>query len=100
MQKKMMKSTTSRVKTFPVTIGDHTLRLTREQIINDKNWTPCHGEFNGKPVRSLRVKRMGDKIFTIDDQNRLACYKISEIAVAIPKIQLLIDGKSDSTAQA
>ena len=95
-----MKSTTSRVKTFPVTIGDHTLKLTRDQIIGGGNWIPCHGEFNGKPVRSLRIKRMGDKIFTIDDQNSLACYKIPEIAVAIQKIQSLIDGKSDSTTQA
>ncbi len=67
-----------------VVIHGHKLNLTAGQILADKDsWTHCHGKVGNDEVRSLSIKRMGDKIMVRDGQGALVgCFDENEFAVA------------------
>lgn len=85
-------------RTFKVNIDGHMLSLTPDQILSDKSgWTPCHGEVGDIKVRSLSIKRMGDKIMVKNGHGKLAgCYDANEFAVMAKKFMFSIDSGSIS----
>lgn len=89
---------TNGIKTFKVTIGDHTMPLTASQLLADKSgWTPCHGKVGDDEVHSLGFKRIGDKIAVKDGQGKLAgCYDANEFAVMAKTFMISIDADSIS----